>query len=156
MMDYKNLLDRLAKEKQFKEEMDLAIQNEELKFLWTAVKPLVDFICFVNFERQYKIRHYGLYNSFIVGKETEEEFRDRMKWNVFNLGLFKEQFMFSTPQTIEMSVEPNNAVFKLNIILHTSTLSDKGLEQVQKKYNTVDELVFDISNFLINEAVILE
>lgn len=155
-MDYKNLIDRLAKEKQFKEKMDFEIQQDELKFLWTAVEPLVDFICFVNFERKYKIRHYGLYNSFIMGKETEEEFRERMQWNVFNLGQFKEKFMCKNPEIIDITVESNSKIFKLNIVGITPILTDKGLEDGKKIYNSIDELVFDISNYLIDEAVILE
>ena len=158
IMDYKNLLDRLAKEKRFYEEMDLEIQQDELKFLWTAVEPLVDFLCFITYNRKYKFRAYGTYHSFIMGKETETEFRERMKWNVLNLGQFKEKFMGRNPEMINITVEPNpnNKVFKLSIIGIDTVLTDDGSKEVQKKYNSIDELVLDISNYLVNNAVMID
>lgn len=157
IMDYKNLLDRLEQEKKFKEDMDLLIQQDELKFLWTAVEPLVDFLCFITYNRKYKIRSYGTYHSFIMGNETETEFRERMKWNVLNLGQFKEKFMGRNPEIINITVlpDPNSKVFKLSIIGIDTILTDDGSKEVQKKYNSIDELVLDISNYLVSNAEIV-
>ena len=158
MMDYKNLLDRLAKEKQFKEQMDIEIQQDELKFLWTAVEPLLDFLCFINFNRKYKIRSYGTYHSFILGNETEEQYREHIEWDVFNLGQFKETFMGRNPHTIDITVKnnPDTKVFKLEIFGIDTELTNDGSKEVKKKYNSIDELVLDISNYLVNNAVIID
>ena len=158
VMDYKNLLDRLEQEKKFKEDMDLAVQQDELKFLWTAVEPLVDFICFINYNRKYKFRAYGEYYSYIPRQETEDEFREHMKWDVFNLGQFKEKFMGKFPEIIDIKVvpNPNSKVFTLSIVGIDTILTDDGLKEVQKKYNSIDELVLDISNYLVNNAVMMD
>jgi hypothetical protein len=158
IMDYKNLLDRLEQEKKFKEEMDLAIQQDELKFLWTAVKPLLDFLCFINFDRKYKIRSYGEYYSFILGNETEEQYRKHIELDVFSLGQFKETFMGRNPHTIDITVRanPDTKVFNLEIFGIDTVLTNDGNKEVKKKYNSIDELVLDISNYLVNNAVIID
>jgi len=157
-MDYKNLLDRLEQEKKFKEEMDLAIQQDELKFLWTAVKPLLDFLCFINFDRKYKLRSYGEYHSYLLGNRTEEEYREYVEWNVFNLGQFKEKFIGKNPQIIDITVRtnPDTKVFNLEIFGIDTVLTNDGNKEVKKKYNSIDELVLDISNYLVNNAVIID
>jgi len=158
MMDYKNLLDRLEQERKFKEDMDLAIQQDELKFLWTAVEPLVNFLCFINFNRKYKLRSYGEYHSYLLGNRTEEEYREYVEWNVFDLGQFKEKFMGKNPEIIDIKVipNPNSKVFTLSIVGIDTILTDDGLKEVQKKYNSIDEIVLDISNYLVNNAVMMD
>ena len=158
VMDYKNLLDRLEQERKFKEDMDLAIQQDELKFLWTAVEPLVNFLCFINFNRKYKLRSYGEYHSYLLGNRTEEEYREYVEWNVFNLGQFKEKFMGKNPEIIDIKVipNPNSKVFTLSIVGIDTILTDDGLKEVQKKYNSIDEIVLDISNYLVNNATMID
>lgn len=157
-MDYKNLLDRLEQEKKFKEDMDLAIQQDELKFLWKTVEPLLDFICFINFDRKYKIQSYGEYHSFILGNETEEQYRKHIEWDIFNLGKFSEKFMGCNPEIIDITIKtnPDTKVFKLEILGIDTVLTNDGDKQVQKKYNSIDELVLDISNYLVNNAVLID
>lgn len=155
MDNYIELLDRLTKEKELNNQMEKEIGSAERNFLWTSVTPLLDFICFINYERKYKIPHLGSYYSFISGDIPEEYFRNTMKYNVFEFGCFCKRFN-SEPEQIDIKVERSNDFFKLNITGINWVSTEQGLKEVKKSYNTIDELVLDITKFLVDKAEILE
>jgi hypothetical protein len=152
MLDYIKLLDRATQEKKLNDEMEKEIERAELSFLWNSIQGLLDFICLVNYERKYHIKHLGVYYPFINNNTlSETEFREHVKFNIFEKGEFKEVFMCE-PKIIHITVQPHNQFFKLNIVGTNWINSDKGMMEVSKNYNSIDELVIDITNYLVNNA----
>jgi hypothetical protein len=154
-MDYSKLLDRLEKEKKYKEELDKEIQAEELEFLWNGIKPLLDFICFVNYERKYKMKHIGSYYSFIRGDIPESYFRESVRHNVFTKGQFNEAF-HCNPEIIDITVSRVDYFFKLNIVGINWIPSSEGTKEVKKNYSSIDDLILDISKYLAENAEIIQ
>lgn len=155
MEDYVKLLDRLTKDKMLEDEIEKELQIAELNFLWTSVAPLVDFICFVNYDRKYKIKHLGSYYSFIRGDIPEDYFRESVRHNVFNKGQFNEVF-HCIPEIIDISVERVNKFFKLKITGINWIATPNGNKEEKKSYSTIDDLILDITNYLVKNGEILE
>lgn len=155
MDNYIDLLDRLTKEKELNNQLEKEIGSAELNFLWTSVVPLLDFICFINYERKYKVNHLGSYYDFCRCGTSEEYFRDAVKHNVFHKGQFNESFNCN-PEIIDIRVERSNNFFKLKITGINWTATPQGLKEEKKSYNTIDELVLDITKFLVDKGEILE
>ena len=155
MENYIDLLDRLTKEKELNNQLEKEIGSAELNFLWTSVIPLLDFICFINYERKYKINHLGSYYSFIRGDIPEDYFRGAVRHNVFNKGQFNEMF-HCDPEIIDIRVERSNNFFKLKITGTNWISTEQGLKEVKRNFNSIDELVLDITKFLVDKGEILE
>lgn len=155
MDNYIELLDRLTKEKEQKDQMEKEIGSAEQNFLWNAILPLLDFICFVNYERKYKVNHLGTYYSFIRADYSEEWYRNHIKNNVFFTTRFFDLFNCE-PEQIEITVERSNNFFKLKIVGTNWISTPQGLKEVYKNYNSIDDLVLDITKFLVDKAEIIE
>jgi hypothetical protein len=155
MDNYIDLLDRLTKEKELNNQLEKEIGSAELNFLWTSVVPLLDFLCFVNYERKYQVDHLGTYYDFSRSGHPEDFFREVVRHNVFHRGQFHESFNCN-PEIIDIRVERSNSFFKLKITGINWVTTPEGLKEEKKSYNTIDELVLDITKFLVDKAVIIE
>ena len=155
MDNYIDLLDRLSKEKELNNQLEKEIGSDERNFLWNSVSPLLDFLCFVNYERKYMVNHLGTYYAFSRCGTSEEYFREAVRQNVFYKGQFHESFNCN-PEIIDIRVERSNNFFKLKITGINWVSTPQGLKEEKKSYNTIDELVLDVTKFLVDKAVILE
>jgi hypothetical protein len=60
------------------------------------------------------------------------------------------------PEIIDIRVERSNNFFKLKITGINWVATEEGLKEVKRNYNSIDELVLDITKFLVEKAVILK
>jgi hypothetical protein len=97
----------------------------------------------------------GTYYDFCRCGTPETFFRNNAKYNALQRGEFIESFNCD-PEIIDIRVERSKNFFKLKITGINWVATEEGLKEVKRNFNSIDELVLDITKFLVEKAKILE